>query len=297
MFKNMMFGVLVLLSCQVCGQTEEATLDHKAQQQALEELKAPLYKPLLERYILDELKSLRQDQQRLREDTTKQITQTQLSTADRAITYTTDTINNVLFIITATASILLLVGWSSLRDVRNKVEDIVNQRVKTITEEYEQRLEVLEEKLKARSEEILNNQRKITITNEIHSLWMRANLESEIGSKIEIYDEILNRKPDDVEAITYKADALLEQNKTGQALGLCNQAIEIEPDYAYAYWQRACAHALQGRPDDALADLNQALNLSVNLKNELVQEQAFVSLHQVQAFKDLLEALDISLNG
>ena len=44
-----------------------------------------------------------------------------LDTADRALTYTTDTINNVFFIITATASILVLVGWNSLRDVKNKV--------------------------------------------------------------------------------------------------------------------------------------------------------------------------------
>ena len=258
------------------------------EQQALEQLKEPMYKPLMERYILDELKAVRQDQQKLREDVTKQVTQAQLDTADRALTYTTDTINNVFFIITATASILVLVGWNSLRDVKNKVEDIVNTRVSVITDEYEERLKVLEEKLRVRSEEILSNQERISITNEVHSLWMRANLESDYANKIEIFDEILKRKPEDVEAIAYKADALLEINQTAKAIDLCNQAIDIDSDYGYAYWQRACAFALIHEHADALADIKMALEYSPNLRNELLHESAFASLHDNNSFNTIV---------
>jgi tetratricopeptide (TPR) repeat protein len=260
----------------------------QGQQQALEQLKAPMYKPLLERYILDELKAVRQDQQKLREDVTKQVTHAQLDTADRAITYTTDTINNVFFIITATASILVLVGWNSLRDVKNKVEDIVNTRVSVITDEYEDRLNVLEEKLRVRSEEIISNQERISVTNEVHSLWMRANLESDFANKIEIFDEILKRKPEDVEAIAYKADALLEINETALAIDLCNQAIDIDSDYGYAYWQRACAFALIHEHADALADIKMALEYSPNLRNELLHESAFASLHDNDSFNSIV---------
>lgn len=258
------------------------------EQQALEQLKEPMYKPLMERYILDELKAVRQDQQKLREDVTKQVTHAQLDTADRALTYTTDTINNVFFIITATASILVLVGWNSLRDVKNKVEDIVNTRVSVITDEYEERLKVLEEKLRVRSEEILSNQERISITNEVHSLWMRANLESDYANKIEIFDEILKRKPEDVEAIAYKADALLEINQTAKAIDLCNQAIDIDSDYGYAYWQRACAFALIHEHADALADIKMALEYSPNLRNELLHESAFASLHDNNSFNTIV---------
>jgi len=260
----------------------------KQEQQALDELNEPMYKPLMERYILDELKSVRQDQQKLREDVTKQVTHAQLDTADRALTYTTDTINNVFFIITATASILVLVGWNSLRDVKNKVEDIVNTRVSVITDEYEARLNIFEEKLRERSEEILSNQQKISVTNEVHSLWMRANLESDISNKIEIFDEILKRKPEDVEAIAYKADALLELNETAQAIELCNQAIDFDSDYGYAYWQRACAYALTHKHADALADIKMALEYSPNLRNELLHESAFASLHDNDSFNAIL---------
>ena len=278
---------LFLASANAAEQQTEAP-SKLQEQQALEQLKEPMYKPLMERYILDELKAVRQDQQQLREDVTKQVTHAQLDTADRALTYTTDTINNVFFIITATASILVLVGWNSLRDVKNKVEDIVNTRVSVITDEYEDRLKILEEKLRVRSEEILSNQERISITNEVHSLWMRANLESDYANKIEIFDEILKRKPEDVEAIAYKADALLEINQTAKAIDLCNQAIDIDSDYGYAYWQRACAFALIHEHADALADIKMALEYSPNLRNELLHESAFASLHDNNSFNTIV---------
>lgn len=286
---SLLFVCFTLLSATVNAAEQKANvLTAQEQQQELNRLKEPMYKPLLERYVLDELKAVRQDQQKLREDVTKQVAHAQLDTADRAITYTTDTINNVFFIITATASILVLVGWNSLRDVKNKVEDIVNTRVSVITDEYEDRLKILEEKLRVRSEEILSNQERISVTNEVHSLWMRANLESDFANKIEIFDEILQRKPEDVEAIAYKADALLEINETAQAIELCNQAIDIDSDYGYAYWQRACAYALTHKHADALADIKMALDYSPNLRNELLHESAFASLHDNESFNTIV---------
>jgi len=288
-YLSVLFVCLNLFSGIVNSAEEQpASPTAQQEQQALQQLKEPMYKPLMERYILDELKAVRQDQQKLREDVTKQVTHAQLDTADRALTYTTDTINNVFFIITATASILVLVGWNSLRDVKNKVEDIVNTRVSVITDEYEDRLKILEEKLRVRSEEILSNQERISVTNEVHSLWMRANLESDFANKIEIFDEILNRKPEDVEAIAYKADALLEINETAQAIELCNQAIDIDSDYGYAYWQRACAYALTHKHADALADIKMALEYSPNLRNELLHESAFASLHDNDSFNTIV---------
>ena len=288
-YLSVLFVCLNLFSGIVnSAEKQPASPTAQQEQQALQQLKEPMYKPLMERYILDELKAVRQDKQKLREDVTKQVTHAQLDTADRALTYTTDTINNVFFIITATASILVLVGWNSLRDVKNKVEDIVNTRVSVITDEYEDRLKILEEKLRVRSEEILSNQERISVTNEVHSLWMRANLESDFANKIEIFDEILNRKPEDVEAIAYKADALLEINETAQAIELCNQAIDIDSDYGYAYWQRACAYALTHKHADALADIKMALEYSPNLRNELLHESAFASLHDNDSFNTIV---------
>ena len=98
-YLSVLFVCLTLFSGIVnSAEKQPASPTAQQEQQALQQLKEPMYKPLMERYILDELKAVRQDQQKLREDVTKQVTHAQLDTADRALTYTTDTINNVFFI-------------------------------------------------------------------------------------------------------------------------------------------------------------------------------------------------------
>ncbi|NIV40532.1 MAG: tetratricopeptide repeat protein, partial [Anaerolineae bacterium] len=49
--------------------------------------------------------------------------------SDRAIQYTTSTVNNIFYIIAAAASIFVLVGWTSLRDIRHRLEEMVESKV------------------------------------------------------------------------------------------------------------------------------------------------------------------------
>ncbi len=254
-----------------------------------ETIKEPLFKPFIERYILDELKMLRQDQQNLRAEVIDRVAQSKLEATDRSVRYTTDTLNNVFFIITAAASIVVIVGWNSLRDIKSRLDEIVNSRVAHITEEYESRLQELESRLRTRSEQIINAQEEITRTNEVHSLWMRAGLEASHKSKIEVYDQILNINPNDLEAITYKADVVLETGDSEWALNLSNKAVELDPDYGHAYWQRACAKAELGLEKEALKDIQIALDKSPSLGTELANESAFRKLRRVDEYIELVE--------
>ncbi len=258
-----------------------------------EVLRDPLFKPLIERYILDELKALRQEQQGLQANVTQRLTDTQLEVSDRALNYTTSTVNNVFFIITAAASILVLVGWNSLRDVRTKIEEIVENRVSQISNEYEQRLSALEQRLKDRTEEIFAAHEKIAKTNTTHSLWMRGGLESNPQARIDIYDEILRINPKDVEALAYKADVVLELNEPQWALNLCDRALTIDSHYANAYWQRACAYATLKQPDLAVKDIQMAIKLSATFLSMVQMEQAFEPIRECDIFKHFLDGLSI----
>jgi tetratricopeptide (TPR) repeat protein len=252
-------------------------------------LDKPLYKPFIERYILDELKSLRQDQTALRADVAEKVAQARLDAADRAIRYTADTTNTIFYIITATASILVLIGWKSLHDVRDKVERLTAEKLAELTQEYEQRLGDMETKLKVRSEQIMAAQEEIANTNLVHSLWMRAGLEKSALEKIALFDQILELNPDDIEALTYKADALLDIGEAQWALSLADQAIQHDSEYALAFWQRACARAELGQSSEAIADLEAAIRLSETWRNEISTETYFEKLRGVSAFDALLE--------
>lgn len=251
-------------------------------------IQEPLFKPFIERYILDEIKSLRQENLSLRAQVTKQISEAKLESSDRAIEYTTSTINNIFYIITAAASLLVLLGWRSLNDIKKSLKIDMSKKIQTLTLDYEKRLQQIEVKMTERSKVIIETQQNITETNSIHSLWLRAGLEKSDEDKILIYDEILNIKPNDIEAMTYKADTLLEIGEVRWALNLSNSAIEHDDEYALAYWQRACAYAKLDKQDEALKDIKTALELSDTLQDELHNEKHFENLHSNKLFKLLI---------
>ena len=104
-FRNKLLAALILQlvsACAVCAQdpAPPATVPPEK----------PLYKPFIERYILDELRQLRRDFQGLEAEISQRVAAARLDASDRAIRYTADTTNNIFFIITAAASILVLLG-------------------------------------------------------------------------------------------------------------------------------------------------------------------------------------------
>ncbi|GGW28164.1 tetratricopeptide repeat protein [Arenibacter certesii] len=254
----------------------------------IDSIEQPLYRPLIERYIMDEIKSLREENQSLRAQVTKQIAEAKLESSDRAINYTTSTVNNIFYIITAAASLLVLLGWRSLNDIKNSLKIDTAKKIQTLTSDYENRLQQIEVKMTERSKVIIETQKNITDTNSIHSLWMRAGLEKGDEDKISVYDEILSIKPDDIEAMTYKADALLEIGEVRWALDLTNHAIELDNEYALAYWQRACSYSKMDKQTEALNDIKKAIELSDTLEDELLNEKHFENLHDNKAFKSLI---------
>ncbi len=262
--------------------------DQKAQQ-AIEQLPAPLYNPFVERYMLDEVRALRMELQNQRAEFTEKYSRAQLESSDRAISYTTSTVNNIFYMIAAAASIFALVGWSSMRDIRNKLNEVMDHKIATISEEYEKRLTKLEQKLKDRTERIIFAQEEISRTNTIHSLWMRAGLEATPQARIEVYDQILDLNGEDVEALTYKADAVLELDEPEWALNLCDKALVLNPESAYAYYQRACANATLKQLDTAMDDLKKAVELSATYLEEARSDVSLSNLRETDRFHDLYE--------
>ncbi|GAA0207216.1 hypothetical protein GCM10009123_13400 [Kangiella japonica] len=270
------FSLAVVAADSGAGETEDKTKQ-----------KTSNYQPLIERYILDELRSVRQDQQQIVADIEKKVANARLDASDRAIRYTSDTLNNIFIIITTAASILVLMGWRSMRDVKSKLNEVVETKINELTQEYEDRLGELEGKLRKRSQEIIDAQEDISRSNELHSIWMRAGLENNLHQKIKFYDEILAINPTDIEALIYKADAAYELGDYEWAFSLANRAIEQDEDYGLAYWQRACANAANGATQEAINDIKIAIEKAPKLVDELEREDAFEDLKDLEEFRAL----------
>ena len=289
-----LFVLLLLTIPALSIAAPESNQQTEQNNKVIDGLDKPLYTPFVERYILDEIKTLRTDQQSQRAEFIERFTATELGASDRAINYATSTVNNIFYIIAAAASILALVGWSSMREIRHKLSDVIEQKVSHISEDYEQRLVELESKLKDRTNRIIQAQEEITRTNTMHSLWMRAGIEATHQAKIDVYDQILSINPKDMEALAYKADEVLDMGEPQWALNLCNKALLIDENYAYAYYQRSCANSTLNLLDAAVEDLKRAIGLSSTYIDEAKTDKSLVNLKGTQVFDALLSTDTLS---
>ncbi len=246
-------------------------------------------RPLVERYILDELKSLRTDQQDLERRLTIQITDRELDVADKSLNYVNVTVTYFFYIIAGVASLIALIGWQSLKDIKHNTKEMADQRLNKIAQEYEKKFLALERDLKRKTRIISENNREIEIINEIHNLWLRAQNAQTAEQKIETYDEILKIRPGDLEALTYKADAAMEIQEYHWAMSLCNKVLEVDDSNAHALYQRACAYARLGAEGQAIDDLIRSVEASGSMRELIAEEPDFEMLRGLDRFEALLE--------
>ncbi|MFV1852754.1 MAG: TPR end-of-group domain-containing protein [Porticoccaceae bacterium] len=244
--------------------------------------------PLMERYVLDELKSLRTEMQGMRAELLREVVNRQLEAIDKAISYSSNTVTYFFYFVAAVGALLTMLGWQSLRELKSSVRNLANTELQRLSQEFEGRLTSLENELLLKSKLINEHQHEIERTQTIHALWLQANQLSNPRSKIETYDKILELAPGDPEVMAYKADAALQLGDRDWALSLCNRLLAEAPENANGYYQRACANAGLGFKEAALADLQRAVNLSESMRQPAWNEEEFEPLRDLPEFTDIL---------
>ncbi|MGX1200439.1 TPR end-of-group domain-containing protein [Marinobacter sp. MBR-105] len=271
---------------QQLGPEEELTAEDV--EESTRTLEKPMYTPFVELYLLEETKALRQEMQNTRAELIEKVVDKELSVADKTMSYATDTVTYFFYLIAGATSILVVIGWNSIRDMRNQLTSLAEKRVNELVVEYEQRLKSIEEQLQQKSEIIHQNQAEIERTNEVHALWLKASQETSQQNKIAAYDQILDLRPDDVEALSYKADAVLEMREPLWAISLCQRALKLAPDNGHAHYQLACAYAEIGRWEDAVSTLEKAINISEAYRDDASVDPSFEQLQDHESFRSLV---------
>ena len=243
--------------------------------------------PFMERYMLDELKALRTEMATFQVKVTDEIVQKELNVADKAMNYASVTVTYFFYLLAGAASVLAMVGWQSLRELKKTARDYAETEMRKITHTYEHKLKQIERELQRKTKVIAENYREIERFQEIHGLWLRASQEQSPQAKMEIYDQILDIKPGDLDAMTHKADAALMMDERQWALSLCNRVLQVDQENAHALYQRACAHAGVGHEEQALSDLELAVKNNVHLKDVAAEDEEFEPLRQHPRFIEL----------
>jgi len=283
-------GCICMVSLSLFAAPTFAEPSEQSQQaeDVISNLNEPLYNPFVERYVLDELKQLRTEMAAQKHELMQQILDREHHSVDRAVAYSTDTVTYFFYLIAAASSILVIVGWTSIRDIKDRVHSYANEEISKLVQEYESRLKAIEKQLKQRSLDIEENREEIETTQEIQSLWQRAARESNIAAKVESYDAILQLKPDDSEAMIYKADAVLEIPEPQWALNLCHQALKIDPGNYHALFQLACAYSVMGRFSESISYLQQLIEKTDSYHQQIIDEVMLQPLHELEEYQSLM---------
>ncbi|WP_199457077.1 MULTISPECIES: TPR end-of-group domain-containing protein [unclassified Marinobacter] len=280
------FATTLQAQQQQLGPDKELTAEDV--EESIKTLEKPMYTPFVELYLLDESKALRKEMQDTRAELIEKVVEKELSVADKSMSYATDTVTYFFYLIAGATSILVVIGWNSIRDMRHQLTSLAEKRVNELVVEYEQRLKFIEEQLQQKSEIIHQNQAEIERTNEVHALWLKASQETSQQNKIAAYDQILDLRPDDVEALSYKADAVLEMREPLWAISLCQRALKLAPDNGHAHYQLACAYAEIGRWEDAVATLEKAIDISEAYRDDASVDPSFEQLQDHETFRNLV---------
>lgn len=293
------FGLLslLLITGWAAADEQEPDRDRQRVSEEIDRLKEPMYSPFIERYMLDELRNLRVDLSNQRSELIQQVVDREISSIDRGVTYATNTVTYFFYLIAAVSSILVLLGWNSIRDIKEKMGHLADEEVGKLVNAYEVRLRGIEKQLTQKTRHIDANREEIERTQELHSLWLRAGLEHTPANKIAIYDQIMALKPEDCEALTYKAGVVLEMGEPQWAINLCQQALSIDSDNAHAFYQLACAHTALHHYEDAVHFLGEALSRAESYRDSLMEDPALFTLHDMSAFKELLGLRDDDANN
>ncbi|MCX4189442.1 TPR end-of-group domain-containing protein [Methylophaga sp. OBS3] len=254
----------------------------------VEALNEPLYSPFIERYVLDELKQLRTDMAAQRHEMMQQVVDREINAVDKAVSYSTNTVTYFFYLIAGATSILVLVGWTSIREIRERVHSLADEEISKLVNQYEQRLHAIEQQLNQKTLHIEENREEIERTQELQSLWLRAAQEHSAAHKIGIYDQILKIKRDDCEALTYKADAVLELGEPQWASNLCHQALLIDPENSHAFYQLACSYTALSQYEEALFYLKEAISRSESYREEITQDPALQPLQEHPGLQKIL---------
>lgn len=284
--------LIVLAPGSVVGEVVDDKPEIQERLEAVESLDKPLYSPFIERYMLDELKQLRMDMAAQRNELIQQIVDRELSSVDRGVTYATNTVTYFFYLIAGASTILVLLGWTSLRDIKERVQSMADKKVSKLVHEYEERLAIVEQQLNKEAQLIEKIGEDIERTQDVQSLWLRAGQASSLANKIAIYDQILKLRPEDCEALTYKADAVLDMGEPQWAVNLCQQALKIDPENGHAFYQLACAYTALNQYEEAVNCLSEALTRTEDYRDKFADDPALQALKDFEPFIELLPGED-----
>nr|ABB30173.1 hypothetical protein [Methylotuvimicrobium kenyense] len=94
-----------------------------------------------------------------RNELLQQILDREHSSVDRGVAYATNTVTYFFYLIAGASTLLVLLGWTSIRDIKERVQSLADKKILKLVHEYEERLAIIEQQLNKEAYSIEKNPR------------------------------------------------------------------------------------------------------------------------------------------
>lgn len=239
-----------------------------------------------QRFILWELKELRVDQEALRREINQDLNTRELAIVDRALSYSGNTVNFLWLIITMAVTGFWLVGWKTMRDVRQNLtanfEREIQKNVRSQQKRLEEFMKKFEEDQLSQSAEILKNQEFIQKKQESAFYWSQFNREEDPVQKLELLDKVLSVEIEDDEifVLTEKSSIYTTLGLWDKALETAEKWLEQESENTSLLYSKAQSLVMLEDIEEALKVVNNILIIKPGTLEEFMEDPIFENLHK-----------------
>ncbi len=223
-----------------------------------------------ERYILSELKEIRQDHEKLKREMLTEIHERELQSVDRALSYSANTVNFFFVFLTITLMGIGVLGWRTIGDVKGAAKNVMEEETKKIIKQFQQKISGLEREQK------------------LNILWRQFWHVETSREKLEILDQIEPLVIETENVMIERSHVYLVMELFDQVVELCNQILESSPDNIAALLDRASAFAQKKEKENALADLQHLLSIAPHYCEMIIENPNFEKLKNDKIFKELI---------
>ncbi len=237
-----------------------------------------------QRFILSEMKDLRTQLEATRRELNQELNSRELATVDRALSYSGNTVNFLWLIITMAVTGFGLVGWRTMKDVRENLtknfEVEVQKNVRSQQKKLEEFMKRFEQEQLAQSKEILENQEMMQHKQEAAFYWSQYNREEDHVQKLELLEKIAGvwLEEDDILVLIERAAIYNILGLWDKALETAEKWLEVSGENISLLYTKAEALVMLERPEDALKSINHILVMKPSMKEEILEDAIFENL-------------------
>ncbi len=237
-----------------------------------------------QRFILTELKELRTQLEATRRELNQELNTRELASVDRALSYNANTVNFFWIIITIAVTGFGLVGWRTMRDVKDNFSDKFEKQVQRRVKEEQKKLELFmkefqQEQMK-QSEDILKNQEFIQKKQEAWYLWSQFNREENPSSKLELLEKItlIWLEEDELFVNIERSGIYVELALWDKVLESAEKWLEISMDNTTLLYNKASALVMLEEKQEAVKVLSNVIWVNPSMKEEILDDPMFENI-------------------